>query len=37
MLYALPHVVLEWPTSEPPPFYNINTPEELSIANAWLS
>lgn len=36
MLYALPHVVVEWPTLEPPPFYNINTPEELSKANAWL-
>ena len=37
MLYALPHVVVEWPTTEPSPFYNINTPKELSTANAWLS
>lgn len=36
MLYALPHVIVEWPTVEPPPFYNINTPEDLSKANAWL-
>lgn len=36
MLYALPHVVVEWPRVEPPPFYNINTPEDLSQANAWL-
>jgi molybdenum cofactor guanylyltransferase len=36
MLYALPHVVVEWPTVAPPPFYNINTPEDLSKASAWL-
>jgi molybdopterin-guanine dinucleotide biosynthesis protein A len=37
MLYALPHVVIEWPATTPPAFYNINTPEELSAAEAWLS
>ena len=36
VLHDLPHVVLEWPVSEPPPFYNINTPEQLDIANRWL-
>lgn len=37
MLQALPHTVIEWPVAQPPPFYNINTPEQLASANEWLS
>lgn len=37
MLYALPHTVVEWPIAEPPPFYNINTPEQLKAAGDWLT
>jgi len=36
MLYDLPHTVVEWPVAEPPPFYNINTPEQLEAAGDWL-
>ena len=36
MLYSLPHEIIEWIPSEPPPFYNVNTPEELSAAAQWL-
>jgi molybdopterin-guanine dinucleotide biosynthesis protein A len=36
MLTSLPHKVVEWPASEPPPFFNINTPKELEAAAAWL-
>lgn len=36
MLYALPYTVVEWPVSQPPPFYNINTPEQLEKAGDWL-
>lgn len=37
MLYALPHTVVEWPIAQPPPFYNINTPEQLAVASEWLA
>jgi len=36
MLNALPHIVVDWPSSEPSPFFNINTPEDLQAAAAWL-
>ena len=36
MLASLPHKVVEWPVTEPSPFFNINTPEELESAAAWL-
>ncbi len=36
VLYALPHMMVEWPIAEPPPFYNINTPEQLETASNWL-
>jgi molybdopterin-guanine dinucleotide biosynthesis protein A len=36
MLYDLPHTVVEWPLAEPPPFYNINTPDQLKAASDWL-
>lgn len=36
MLTSIPHKVVEWAVSEPPPFFNVNTPEELESAAAWL-
>ena len=36
MLSALPHKVVEWVSSEPSPFFNINTPEDFKTANTWL-
>lgn len=36
MLSALPHLVVEWHRSDPPPFFNINSPEDLQTAAAWL-
>jgi molybdopterin-guanine dinucleotide biosynthesis protein A len=36
MLTSIPHEVVEWAVSEPPPFFNVNTPEELESAAAWL-
>lgn len=36
ILRSLPHVVVEWVSVEPPPFYNVNTPEELQAAARWL-
>lgn len=32
MLKSLPHKVVEWAPAEPPPFFNINTPEDLKAA-----
>jgi len=37
MLRSLPHVIVEWVSEEPPPFYNVNTPEELQAAEQWLA
>ena len=37
MLRLLPHVVVEWVSAEPPPFYNVNTPRELQTAQQWLA
>lgn len=37
MLRSLPHVIVEWVSAEPPPFYNVNTPEELQTAEEWLA
>jgi molybdopterin-guanine dinucleotide biosynthesis protein A len=37
MLQSLPHVIVEWVSAEPPPFYNVNTPEELQTAERWLA
>ena len=37
MLRSLPHVIVEWVSSEPPPFYNVNTPQELQAAEEWLA
>jgi len=36
LLTSLPHEIVEWPVMEPPPFFNINTPEELESAEQWL-
>jgi molybdopterin-guanine dinucleotide biosynthesis protein A len=36
MLNALPHVIVEWTPADPSPFFNINSPEDLQAAAAWL-
>jgi len=36
VLLSMPHEIVEWPETEPPPFFNVNTPEELETAAAWL-
>lgn len=36
MLRSLPHIIVEWVSAEPPPFYNVNTPAELKTATKWL-
>jgi len=36
VMLSLPHRILEWRVTEPPPFFNVNTPEELDTAAAWL-
>lgn len=36
MLNSLQHEIVEWPSTEPSPFFNINTPEELEAAATWL-
>jgi len=36
MLKSLPHIIVEWTSTEPSPFFNINTPEDLQAAAAWL-
>jgi molybdopterin-guanine dinucleotide biosynthesis protein A len=36
VLTSLPYKVVEWASSEPPPFFNVNTPEELQTAALWL-
>ena len=35
-LDRLPHEVVEWAATEPPPFFNVNTPEDLARARGWL-
>lgn len=36
VLLSMPHKVVEWRETEPPPFFNVNTREELETAAAWL-
>ena len=36
VLTSLPHEIVEWPTTEPSPFFNVNTPDELKTAELWL-
>ena len=36
VLTSLPHAVVEWPLAEPPPFFNVNTQEDLASAANWL-
>lgn len=36
MLTSIPHRIVEWPSKQPSPFFNVNTPEDLKAATAWL-
>jgi len=36
LMSSMPHRILEWRVTEPPPFFNVNTPEDLETAAAWL-
>jgi molybdopterin-guanine dinucleotide biosynthesis protein A len=36
MLDLIPHAVVEWPDQDPPPFFNVNTPQDLEQAASWL-
>ena len=36
VLKSLPHRVVQWPAREPSPFFNVNTPEDLQVAQKWL-
>ena len=36
LLQELPHEIVEWGITEPPAFYNVNTPEEFKTAEVWL-
>jgi molybdopterin-guanine dinucleotide biosynthesis protein A len=36
ILASLPHTIVDWELEEPPPFFNVNTPEELQTAATWL-
>lgn len=34
VLDELPHATVDWPEAAPPPFFNVNTPEDLAVALA---
>ncbi|MGA9575381.1 MAG: molybdenum cofactor guanylyltransferase [Lysobacterales bacterium] len=36
VLLSVPHKIVEWENTEPPPFFNVNTPGELESAALWL-
>lgn len=36
VLDHLPFTMVEWPETEPPPFFNVNTPADLERAHTWL-
>ncbi len=36
VLNTLEHTVVEWTVSEPSPFFNVNTPQDLETAKIWL-
>ena len=36
VLRGLPHRVVDWPAATPPPFFNVNTREDLDEAAHWL-
>ena len=36
VLDLVTHEVVEWEPAEPPPFFNVNTPEDLAAARGWL-
>jgi molybdopterin-guanine dinucleotide biosynthesis protein A len=35
-LDEVPHAVVDWPLEQPPPFFNVNTPEDLAEAEQWV-
>lgn len=37
ILRSLPHIIVDWVSAQPPPFYNVNTREELETAANWLA
>ncbi len=36
VLNSISHRVVEWAPEEPSPFFNVNTPEDLEVAQMWL-
>lgn len=36
VLKSIPHKVVEWAPTQPSPFFNVNTPEDLRVAQKWL-
>lgn len=36
VLLRQPHVAVDWPTAETPPFFNVNRAEDLAQAERWL-
>jgi molybdopterin-guanine dinucleotide biosynthesis protein A len=36
VMQSMPHRIVEWPLTEPPPFFNVNTPDDLQNAVSWL-
>jgi len=36
LILSMPHSVVEWTSTEPSPFFNINTPDDLQTASTYL-
>lgn len=36
LVSGLSHLAVDWPEQQPPPFYNVNSPEQLQQAERWL-
>jgi len=36
VLDNIPHGILDWPEASPSPFFNVNKPDDLAAAAAWL-
>jgi molybdopterin-guanine dinucleotide biosynthesis protein A len=36
VLLSMPHRIVAWADAEPPPFFNVNTPEDMETAALWL-
>ncbi len=36
VLLSMPHRIIEWTAMDPPPFFNVNTPEDMQTATRWL-